>query len=200
MNAALSLPNYYINDTSFDSIYPQRIQNLSAIHWTPLHIAEKAASFLAFQPGSRILDVGSGVGKFCLTGAHFHPLCEFHGVEQREELVDYALQAKDKFKLVNVHFLHKNFIDIKFGSFNGVYFFNSFGENLFEVGQIDSSIARSSSLYIYYSSYLAHILDFMDVGTRLVTYHGYNDEIPNSYELVDTYKDDLLKMWIKTRR
>jgi len=32
------------------------------------------------------LDIGSGVGKFCLAGAYYKPSASFFGVEQRKDL------------------------------------------------------------------------------------------------------------------
>jgi len=49
---------------------------MSLKQWTPLAIARKAAEFLA-EPGSKVLDIGSGIGKFCLTGAFFNPEATF---------------------------------------------------------------------------------------------------------------------------
>ena len=39
------------------------------MHWTPVHVARRAAQFLVTGPETRVLDVGSGPGKFCLVGA-----------------------------------------------------------------------------------------------------------------------------------
>ena len=74
-------PSYNLNDTNFDQMYPIRIQKLSKMHWTPIEIANKAAKFLAYRPGIKVLDIGSGVGKFCLVGANNHPDVSFYGVQ-----------------------------------------------------------------------------------------------------------------------
>lgn len=51
------------SDTDFNELYPPEIQMLARRHWTSIHIARQAASFLASKD-SKILDIGSGVGKF----------------------------------------------------------------------------------------------------------------------------------------
>jgi type I restriction-modification system DNA methylase subunit len=56
-------------DEDFDLIFPLEIRRKSATHFTPIKIAKAAAEFLATEPGIRILDVGSGAGKFCIVGA-----------------------------------------------------------------------------------------------------------------------------------
>ena len=78
-----------VTDEEFDVIYPTDIQTLSRRHFTPIAIAKMAAEYLADQPNARILDIGSGVGKFCMIGA----ACtkgHFTGVEQRENLSNLA--------------------------------------------------------------------------------------------------------------
>jgi len=73
---------FFLNDAAFDWLYPEHLQLISIKHWTPLSVARTAAGYLNV-PGSRILDIGSGIGKFCLTGAHLYPACQYCGVEQR---------------------------------------------------------------------------------------------------------------------
>ena len=65
--------SYLKTDKHFNQLYPIAVQVMSERHWTPLHIAMQAASFLGERAGSKILDIGSGVGKFCLAAAVHHP-------------------------------------------------------------------------------------------------------------------------------
>jgi SAM-dependent methyltransferase len=188
---------YFENDAAFDWLYPRRIQELSKLHWTPMEVAKKSANFLSSGKGKRILDIGSGVGKFCLIGGHHFPETTFYGVEQRKELYNFARSAKERTKAENVHFINENFTRIDFDDFDHFYFYNSFFENLAEDGHIDQDIAYSTSLYDYYSRYLFNSLDNRPSGTRLVTFHGLGDEIPPGYDLVETTVDFLLRMWIK---
>src|SRR5436305_754412 len=74
-------PALFRNDKAFDQLYPEHIRKLSQLHWTPVDIASKAADFLAI-PCARVLDIGSGVGKFCLAAGSFHPETLFFGIEQ----------------------------------------------------------------------------------------------------------------------
>lgn len=185
------------NDASFDWLYPENIQKLSRRHWTPLSIAKKSARFLANGPGKKILDIGSGVGKFCIVGANFFPDNLFYGVEQRRELYDQALAAKTLTGIQNVDFIHGNFTQMEMGEYDNFYFYNSFFENLDEQGRIDNLLEYSVSLYIYYSRYLFRALDARPSGTRLVTFHSLEEEVPPDYQVVEASPDLLLKMWIK---
>lgn len=197
MKSILLPSNYYLNDTVFDSFFPEKLRKISKIHWTPLAISKKAGSFLAPTPGSKILDIGSGVGKFCITAAHFFPDSEFHGVEQREDLHNVALQAQQRSGVNNVQFIHGNFTQLNLDIYDSIYFYNSFAENLINVARIDESVDYSPGLYTYYSNYLCRALDNKPIGTRLVTYHGYEHEIPMGYKMVDQDERKPLKMWIR---
>ena len=55
----------------------------------------KAANFLAAENNVRILDIGSGVGKFCLAASYYKPNAFYYGVEQRKSLVSHAETAKE---------------------------------------------------------------------------------------------------------
>jgi len=177
-------------------MYPEHFQSLSPKQWTPLAIAQKAAAFLA-EPGARVLDIGSGIGKFCLIAGHHYPESFFYGVEQRHELVCLAEEAKGYLHIANVNFIYANITQINFREFDHFYFYNSFYENVDPAGQIDDTIELSQGLYDYYTQYLQTALCTKPAGTRLVTFHSLEDEIPVEYRLADVSYDTLLKMWIK---
>ena len=173
------------------------IQNQARRHWTPLKVARKASRFLAAQKGARILDIGSGIGKFCLAGAYYQPHASFFGVEQRIRLVDHAERVNEILRLDNAFFVRGNFTQLDFQHYDHFYFYNSFYENLSGTEKIDDSIDYSSELFNYYNRYLFRELEKKPAGTRLVTYHSLEDEIPPGYEVVGTAINEYLKMWIK---
>lgn len=196
-NNTLIKSNSYNNDAAFDWLYPERFQQLSKHHWTPLSVAKKAAKFLANKPGANVLDIGSGVGKFCLIGAYHFPDATFHGVEQRKDLHETAQATKTATGIRNVEFIQGNFTQLNLADYDGFYFYNSFFENLDHQDPIDNDVEYSVSLYTYYSRFLFKALEKAPSGTRLVSFHSLEDEIPQSYHLVDISDDQLLKMWIR---
>src|SRR6478752_1214373 len=103
-----NIDNWFNSDVDFHRLYPIFIRQLSAMHWTPLNIARKVVQYLAQDESVRILDIGSGVGKFCLAAAHYSPLTQIFGIEQRESLVECANVANDMLGLPNVSFRHGN--------------------------------------------------------------------------------------------
>ena len=190
-------PNYFHSDERFDELYPLPVAVLAEQHWTPLAVSRKAAAFLAVEDKSRILDIGSGVGKFCLAAAQYAPNALFYGVEQRKRLVHHAEKAKESLGIVNAQFIHANFTQLNFNAYDHFYFYNAFYENLIGTDKIDHNIDYSSELYHYYSRYLYRQLDQKPSGTRIVTYHSTEDEIPRDYYVAESLMNNLLKCWIK---
>lgn len=187
----------FSSDAELNKVYPEYVQQLSRRHWTPLLIATESARFLAGNEEVVILDVGSGVGKFCIAGGYFHPRARFVGVEQREQLVQLADEARDRIGLSNVQFMCSNFTQVDFNQYDHFYFYNSFYENLTGTDKIDDSIDYSAELYNYYTRYLFKQLDKKPAGTRLVTYHSLEDEVPPGYHVVSSSRHETLKFWIK---
>lgn len=179
-------------------LYPLSIQQLDNVHWSPLNIIYKATQFLAYKKDAKILDIGSGSGKFCLAGAYYKPSAMFSGVEQRLGLVEHAQWAKQQSGRFNVDFIHGNFTQLDLQRFDSFYFYNSFFENITGADKIDDSIAYSLELYHYYSRYLFRQLYDMPASTRIATYCSWNDEIPPPYQLIESHFDGLLKFWMKT--
>lgn len=191
------LDNYFADESHFCQLYPIPIQQLDKKHWSPLIVVNRVVNILVNKPGVKILDVGSGTGKFCLAGAYYKPQAYFFGVEQRKDLVNHAERVKELLGLQNVYFVHRNFTQLDLKQYDHFYFYNSFFENLNGTDKIDNEIAYSNELYNYYSYYLYKQLEVMPVGTRVATYCSLNDEIPPGYQLVEEQLDDLLKFWVK---
>ena len=162
-----------------------------------MNVAFKVANFLAAEDGVTILDIGSGVGKFCLAAAHHTPKAIYYGVEQRESLIIHANTAKENLQLKNASFIHRNFTQLNLRKYDHFYFFNAFYENLGGTDKIDDSIAYSGELYNYYNRYLYKQLQQKPQGTRLCTLCSLENEIPPDFQLISTDADELLKFWIK---
>lgn len=186
-----------VGDNDFDLIYPTRIKAVSDIHFTPVKIAKVAAFYLAEKSGTKILDIGSGAGKFCMVGS----ACTegyFVGVEQRKNLCVAARNISKKYQLTNLEFIHSNIMDIPFKEYDAFYFFNSFYENVSILPSIDNQFELRRELFDAYSLYVKTQLDEKPIGTKLVTYFSFLKEIPASYEVKYACFDDKLKFWEKT--
>lgn len=184
-----------VADETFNSIYPESIHKFSRSHCTPIRVAKAAARFLAPTPGARVLDIGSGTGKFCMIGSVFTN-GHFTGVEQRKSLYKLSIRLSQCYRLQNVTFIHANIIDVNFRDYDAFYFFNSFYENIEQSKVIDKTVEVDTRLYGLYSGYMLEQLSEMPIGTRLATY--WSDEVPQGYELQSEKFEGLLKMWEKT--
>jgi SAM-dependent methyltransferase len=192
-----TIDHWFRTDEHLNKLYPESIQLLANRHWTPLHITQMVAPFLVTHPGVKVLDIGSGVGKFCLAGAYYKPHASFSGVEQRKDLIAHAGTARETLGLQNVHFVHCNITELDFRQYDHFYFFNSFYENLMDKDKIDDSLTHSPYLFNYYHRQLYKKLDGMPTGTRVATFHCLDDKIPPGYHLVDAKAGSLLKFWMK---
>ncbi len=188
---------FSIEDEKFDLVFPSRLRKLSSLFWTPVAVAAEAARFLAPAPDVRVLDIGCGPGKFCLVAAMLSE-AHFTGIEHRGELVAAAKQAAMKLKLTNVEFIHANMLEIDFGNYDAFYHFNPFEENMYG-HKIDSAVLLSATLFKKYTDYVSEQLGQRPIGTRVVTYAGYADDIPSCYDCESTLFGDDLKFWIKKR-
>jgi len=188
---------WFASDLQFHQLYPASLHAQASMHWTPLYIARRAADFLAAEKKAKILDIGSGAGKFCLAAAYYQPDMCFFGVEQRAELVTYAEAARSITGLQNASFIHDNITAIDFSKYDHFYFFNAFFENINDEYKIDERIEYSRERYNTYNRYVYKQLDKKPAGTRLATFHSTEEEIPAGYHEVGSTDDNLLKFWIK---
>jgi len=196
-STAASVANWFISDARFHTLYPPSLKPLSKNHWTPLSVARKAATFLAAEKGVRVLDIGSGMGKFCLAAAFYCPAATYFGIEQREDLTEYAESARQKLGLGNVSFINGNITELDFSEFDHFYFYNSFYENIATAGKIDENIPYSVERYNRYRHFLYRQLEKKPSGTRVATFYGREEQMPRGYHVGGSDLDDLLKYWVK---
>jgi predicted RNA methylase len=196
--AALRM-NVLASDHEFDQIYDERIQALSDQHWTPVRVAARAAQLLTQAGSDRILDVGAGVGKFCLVGA-LTTDAHFVGVEWREDLVDIARGAAITLQVDRVTFLRRNVEDFAFDAFNGVYLYNPFWEQVGRyVTPIDDSIERSRAAFDRLVNITIAKLAAMRPPVAVVTFHGFGDDLPREFVHAghEPAASDQLELWVK---
>lgn len=191
------LDRYFTEESRFCQLYPLPIQQLNETHWSPLSVINKAVQFLASRENIKILDIGSGSGKFCMAGAYYKPLASFIGIEQRHYLNESAIDVRQRLGRLNVNFILGNFTQLDFREYDNFYFYNSFFENVDGADKIDDSISYSIELYSYYNRILCNKLNATPPGTRVVTYKSLSFEIPPCFSLADAQFDNRLKFWIK---
>jgi len=171
---------------------------MSATFWTPIHVARRAAELLVTKPNCRVLDIGSGSGKFCIVGA-LTKAAHFTGVEQRASLVECAREVAAQAEIANVSFVHGLFGTLNPEDFDAFYIFNPFEENKFAPNcQFDWSVPLAKERFEEDVQKAQAFLRAARPGTRVVTYNGMGGSLPWTYDLVE--REQLgctLELWVK---
>lgn len=187
-----------LSDREFDRLYPHHVRELSRAFWTPVRVAQRAAELLEVSKGRRALDVGAGVGKFCIVAAAATG-AEVVGLEHREELVRIARATAERV-CAPARFVHGELATIDWAQFDAFYFYNPFFENVHRDNHIDERVELSARRFEADLSAASDALTRARVGTRVVTYHGFGAPLPPTYRLVtnEAAGSDMLKLWVQT--
>ncbi len=186
------------DDHDFDRLYSEQYRKHSSIHWTPIEIVFKALEWLNVKKESHVLDIGSGVGKFCSIGSLVSK-GKFTGVEIRKDLILEAKIIDQKLGLNEVTYLHSDIKDVNFKNYDSFYYYNPFCEHISLKDSIDDSIRFSEEKYVEYEAYITLQLANLPIKTRVVTYYSPRFIFPESYELRGLLYEDNLALWIKTK-
>lgn len=188
-----------VTDFRFDQIYSKKIRELSRIHWSPVEVAIRAAELLVMNSKTRVLDVGSGCGKFCTVGALTSP-GQFIGVEQRAYLIEEARRVAEKLKPARISFIHGNMADLDWEFFDAFYLYNPFYEHQAKAIRIDNEISYNKDKFNRYVGFVESKLRTVKRGARVVTYHGFGGILPDEFECIrkEPYGTSVLELWVKT--
>jgi SAM-dependent methyltransferase len=192
-----------VADRVFDDIFPLEVRARSAVYWTPVEVAIRAASLLAPTRGSVVLDVGAGVGKFCIVAAAVVE-AEVRGIEYRPHFVEIARRAAAKVG-VRPRFDHRAIgamPEEEIAEVDGFYFFNPFAENLCPgADRLDLTVELSEERFRSDLSATARLLANARVGARVVTFCGLGGALPDGFDLVSRERSGggTLELWSKQR-
>lgn len=186
--------NIEISDEEFNYIYPPRAHELAELHFTPIKVAKTAIKFLVVNERTKVLDIGSGVGKFCMIGASYSNAI-FHGVEQRDWMTDLANLMSWERKISNVKFFNMNLLHFPIKEYDSIYFFNSFYENIDSFAKIDDSVPVGPNYYELYHNYLNSQLVLTKPKTRLATYWVNREDVPDVFVEIEAFYNDKLILW-----
>ena len=187
-----------VDDRVFDEVFPAAARARSSVYWTPVEVAVRAANLLADRAGATILDVGSGVGKFCIVAAAAVN-ANVRGIEHRPHLVDIAREAAAKIG-VSASFDGGTIEDQDAAAIDGFYFFNPFAENLCErTERLDATIETSAERFSRDVGAAQHLLSRARVGARVVTYCGFGGDMPDGFVRVTRGRcgGGWLELWVK---
>lgn len=188
-----------VSDEEFDSVFGERQRAVSFRHWTPVGVACQAARLLTETGATRILDVGAGVGKFCIVGA-LTTGAAYCGVERRGNLVAIARAAAARFGAGRATFTHADISDFESDRFDGFYIYNPFEEHLeWDPVPIDHDVEPSPDLYRKCVASTTAKLIRARPGTPVVTFNGLGGPMPPDYRRVrsERFFNADLTLWIK---
>jgi SAM-dependent methyltransferase len=190
-----------LSDRTFDQMFPPPLRFVSHQHWTPVQTARRAAQLFVEVGATRILDVGSGTGKFCIVGA-LTTNASFTGVERREELVVTARAVSERLGATRARFIQSDVLRLAFRDYDGFYLFNPFYEHVNRyLPQIDDTVSHSPRLYKRLVATTSGRLSRLRVGVAVVTYHGFGGTMPATFRRVHEEEagNDRLALWVKVR-
>jgi SAM-dependent methyltransferase len=196
----VATPADHMTDAELDALLPVAVRRASRVYWTSVAVARRAAQILEAHGVHRVLDIGSGVGKFCIVAAARAPRLEFAGVEHRPGLVTIARSLAAEVGITNATFSVGDATLMPWKGFDAFYVFNSFAENDFPADeQFDQTVELSHARHIAEAKRIARRLAAAPAGSVVVTYHGLSGPIPGSYELLhaEAAGSGWLRVWRK---
>ena len=180
----------------FDSLLPKRFQEISKVHWTPKKIIEVAVKWFEDCKSAHVLDIGSGVGKFCVIGAQKSGI-KFTGIELRKTLFKQAVKIKQELSLTNVEFINENILNVDFNNYDGFYYFNPFLEQIEEMDRIDHKTSYSTSNFSAYENHVLEQLNKAKKRTAVITYCSPNLKLSNDFTMKEMMFEGMLELWVK---
>jgi len=190
-------------DQWFDALLPMEAYDSADIHWTHAEVIQQALQMLKPDTNTKLLDVGSGCGKFCLIFS-LASQASCTGVELRGWLVELANKLKTDLGARLCSFVHGDMQDMDWSPYNTFYFYNPFYEFLMEENnddrhRIDADLASDSSLFYRYRKIVFQKLADTAIGTRVLTYHGMGGPLPNQFVRIQSAKvhTGVMELWKK---
>lgn len=187
-----------IPDAMFDALLSPGPRVRSSSYWSTVEVAQTASRWLTEAGALRLLDVGSGVGKFCtiasLSSAH-----RVWGVELRGGLVRESRTLAQRLG-AEVVILDGTLDTVDARRFDSFYFFNPFAEHLAEEHEkYDEHFPSSVDGYLHDVKIVERWLRAAPLGSAMVTYNGLGGRIPLSWMVQKStvLGGDHLRLWIK---
>ncbi len=168
-------------DERFDRLLPARWRAASNQFWTPLDVVKQAVRWWGEVGVRSVVDVGSGVGKFCVAGALMSD-CRFTGVEQRGQLCAVARDLAHLFRVDDrVTILEGCFGVAETPVADCYYFYNPFEENLFPPQEaLDDDVELSAERFRQELRHFRALVATMPIGTYILSYNGVGGRLPDS--------------------
>jgi Methyltransferase domain len=186
------------SDARFDRIFGERLVPLSALHFTPVAVAARAAAWLTEDGAAEVADLGAGAGKFCLVGAALTGAV-FTGLELRPGLVEVARAAARRLGLATARFVEADVLSAPLRRYQAFYVCNPFAESEAEPDEwLDPALPAADKATA--AAVLAARLATLPPGTRVAVHCGLGAPMPAGFERVRSEpigrRGALLECWV----
>ena len=122
----------------------------------------------------KVIDIGSGTGKFCLIAAKLNPDIHFTGIEINERYWAESIRLKDILGITNVDFLLQDYKNVDITEFDGIYIFNPFVMSKKDPYGLKFQFGRRQDKeYFEYVKKFKADLYKANPGTKLVMYNPF---------------------------
>ncbi|TGM82143.1 methyltransferase domain-containing protein [Leptospira mtsangambouensis] len=174
-----------MTDESWDAFLPLHLQKLSPFQWTPISVIERTWKYLFSDGVTSVVDLGSGVGKFCINLSLLSSeSIEVIGLEDREELLSVSEAMKKLWGLSRVQFQKKNFLThFPFGH-SHYYCFNPLYETIKGSHSIDLKKNKSANQFLKDLRTFKQNLFLLKPKSKLITFHGFGGSYLPGFRLV----------------
>jgi len=188
-----------LTDDEIDGLLPESLWELARIHFTPVEVARLAAHLLAPVAGDRVLDVGAGIGKFCIAAALVHPEVTFVGVERRAPLAALARSLAYRLGATNVEIIEGDAFDLDWADYTGFYLFNPWGEDAHGgAPSLDALGGRDAPRFFRSVRTARERLAIVPAGTRVVTYFGLGNRAPPGFDVTEVlHPTGRIERWVR---
>jgi SAM-dependent methyltransferase len=189
-----------VHDKEFDRFLLSEARAFSKIYWTPIAVARRAAELLVDGPETRVLDVGSGAGKFCLIGAlTAKAQAHFTGVEQNQKLVTMAKSLGQRCAIANATFICGDALALDWREWDAYYLFNPFAAEFSASTKSIHAHAIAGERHVDMVNAAMSKLDRAPSGTKAAIYWGIGDRLPPSWahDYSESFGSGSLEIWVK---
>lgn len=179
-----------LHDYAFDRLMPARLRAASERFWTPIEVTSRAAVWFEELGIRSVVDIGSGVGKFCIAGALIGT-CSYVGIEQRPPLVNVARNLAWLLGVDGqVSFLDGEFGKLETPAADCYYLYNPFEENLFPIEEsLDDHVELSRDRFRQDLRSFRALVSQLPFGAYVLTYNGVGGRMPEGLDEVRVDRD-----------
>jgi SAM-dependent methyltransferase len=164
-------------------------------------VAAAAVRWLQEYGVERVVDIGSGPGKFCVAAALAGTL-ELIGLEKNPRFVSVARSLARQFGVEQrARFVHGALGDGELPATDAYYLYNPFVEQLFDPdGGVDCGTTTNYERYLRDVRLAQQVFRRAPAGTIVLTYNGFGGLMPASYEVRRVCHElpCVLRMWRKS--